>query len=157
MVAVDAPRPPAETWEHARVAGPGLELRAAPGPPGAFRALADPHRHYQQRDRRIGLMLGRDREDVEAETELEVVHLHGRSPSPPARGGGRQPAGGIQVVPDDGAVDADDAAQALPRRGHTAGYQHALVVGELQEVFPARAGRRARHGLRRLPGRAVKW
>ena len=156
VAAMDTPFPPAKPWQQARVAGSGPEPRAAPGPPGAFRALADPHRHHEQGDRRIGPVLGGDREDVEAEGELEVVHLHGGAPLRPARRGRGRPAAGIQVVPGDDAVDADDAAQALPGRSHPAGFEHALVVGELEEIFLVRAGGGARHRFRRLRYRVVK-
>ena len=61
VVAVDAPCPPAQPRQQAHVAGAGLQPRAAPGPPGAFRALADPHRHHQQRDRRDRPGAGRRR------------------------------------------------------------------------------------------------
>ena len=156
VAAVDTPFPPAQPRQQARVAGSSPEPRAAPGPPGAFRALADPHRHHEQRDRRVGPVLGGDREDVEAEGELEVVHLHGGAPLRPARRGRGRPAAGIQVVPGDDAVDADDAAQAPPRRSHPARFEHALVMGELEEIFLVRAGREARHQLRRLRYRAVQ-
>ena len=150
VAAVDTPFPPAHARQQARVAGSGPEPRAAPGPPGAFRALADPHRYHEQRYRRIGLMPGGDREDVEAEGELEVVHLHGGAPLRPARRGRGRPTAGIQVVPGDDAVDADDAAQALPGRSHPARFEHALVVGELEEILLVRTGRGARPKFRCL-------
>ena len=60
---------------------------------------------------------------------------------------GRQPHGGIEVVPDDFFLDADDAPEARSRRSEAGRLQHPLVVGQLQQVGPALAGPAARAGL----------
>ena len=153
---MDAPRPPAHAGQQAHVTGTGLQARPAPRPPGALRALADAHRHDQQRDPGVGPVRGGDREDVQPEAELEVVHVHGRAAPLTATRRRGQPDGRVQVVPGDAAIDADDAAHPAARCGHAGGLQHPLVVGQLQQVVAALAGGRAWIRLRCLPDQAVQ-
>jgi hypothetical protein len=142
--------------QQAHITGASRELRAAPRPPGALRALANPDRNHHQRGLGIGLVPGGDGEDVKAEAELEVVHLHGRAPPLPVTRRRGQPGRGVQVIPGDDAVDADDAAHAARRRSHARGFEHALVVGQLEEVVLAFAGRRARIYLGGLPDQPLQ-
>ncbi len=149
VIPVYPPGPPADPGQQADVARPGLEPRAAPRPPGAFRAFADPGRLHQQRVVRVGQVPGGGREHLEPELELGVVDLHDRAPF---LGTGRC----VQVVPGDDAVDTDDAAEAAVTGRHPGGFQHALVVRQLKQVRAAVAGRRAWHGLRRGPAGPVQ-
>ncbi len=120
---------------------PGLELRAAPRPPGAFRALADPHRHHRQRERRIGLVLGAvtARPSSRKPNSKSYTSMAERSlRAPPADGAGQRRAS--RSYQQAGQVNGQAPAQDERRTGLHRAERGALPGGPVSPRTTSAAG-----------------
>lgn len=148
VVPVHPEGPPSRVRQEADVASTGLQGWAAPGPPWARLAFGGPDRDDQQGDGLVSPVRLGHGQDVEAEVELEVVDLHGRTALLLTGGGRRQPHGGVEVVPDNFPLYPDDPPKTWPRRSKACRLEQSLVVGQLQHVSAPLASPAARA----LPG-----